>query len=264
MSSSKCKTLIGSFYGHVIIHDEKSTRTNETHLNQLKNFFEDVNCKYRLACSKLKNLLQPILNQDYVMEIDDQFQSILTNTPTNSKLKSEKLSKITSCYDEAILYKYQLNILRNIFTRFPTLDSKIIHYCNETTNSSSDICSEKLVMLSESIFDLLWNSKDLSNIEISEETCRQLFYGFCLTENLQMQMLVINFIINFCSKQVYWGTFIAKLLMDLYSANKRNKTYSDDRVFILLCYMGSRSSCRSSLFDALLMQMTDLICKLTF
>lgn len=73
MSTTRCRIPVGYFYGHLIVLPEEgapdqaqsssSTIVNdlENQLNVLSMLLEDVNCRYSLACSKLKDLLHPLL-----------------------------------------------------------------------------------------------------------------------------------------------------------------------------------------------------------
>lgn len=76
MSTARCRIPMGYFYGHmVVVPDEVSpeqahelvhvaTPDWDRQLSVLSKLFEDVSCRYSLACSKLKELLHPYLISD--------------------------------------------------------------------------------------------------------------------------------------------------------------------------------------------------------
>lgn len=76
MSTARCRIPMGYFYGHmVVLPDEVSpeqardipsamTSDLDRQLSVLGKLFEDVSCRYSLACSKLKELLHPYLISD--------------------------------------------------------------------------------------------------------------------------------------------------------------------------------------------------------
>lgn len=76
MSTSRCRIPTGYFYGHLVILPEDIppeqsvelqnilTTDLDKHLTVLSKLYEDVSCRYSLACSKLKDLLHPYLMSD--------------------------------------------------------------------------------------------------------------------------------------------------------------------------------------------------------
>lgn len=76
MSTAKCRIPLGNFYGHMVILPEmlsseqlkcissQSTNDLNNQLNVLNMLFEDISCRFSLACSKLKDLLHPLFMSD--------------------------------------------------------------------------------------------------------------------------------------------------------------------------------------------------------
>lgn len=80
MSTTRCKIPIGYFYGHINVPPEGAeasatvdpsqndpsllASSDSGQLNVLSMLMEDINCRYSLACSKLKDLLHPLLTSN--------------------------------------------------------------------------------------------------------------------------------------------------------------------------------------------------------
>lgn len=76
MTTARCRIPIGYFYGHIVVlpenipHDLIPNNNNiactdiDKQLIILSKVFEDISCRYSLACSKLKELLRPFLVAD--------------------------------------------------------------------------------------------------------------------------------------------------------------------------------------------------------
>ncbi len=83
MGTTKCRIPLGMFYGHstILPSDLRSnspesissvpgdvtvlTPTNvQGHLSVLSYLVEDIGCRYQLACTKLRRLLEPLMKPD--------------------------------------------------------------------------------------------------------------------------------------------------------------------------------------------------------
>lgn len=71
MSTTRCRIPLGYFYGHVVVLPEEvptdiyiKPTDYEKQLGILSKLLEDISCRYSLACSKLKDYLQPFLVAD--------------------------------------------------------------------------------------------------------------------------------------------------------------------------------------------------------
>nr|CAD7460369.1 unnamed protein product [Timema tahoe] len=76
MSTTRCKIPIGLFYGHIVVLRGEGNPTDvqeaqggfetniQTQLLVLSALLEDIHCRYNLSCSKLQELLAPLLTSE--------------------------------------------------------------------------------------------------------------------------------------------------------------------------------------------------------
>lgn len=109
MSTIRCRIPLGYFYGHLLILPEEvpsdladNTQTLactdlEKQLNILSKLFEDISCRYSLACSKLKELLHPFLVADMKNAVHlATYMNILKDR--NLNFNNSENNKIFSAY----------------------------------------------------------------------------------------------------------------------------------------------------------------------
>lgn len=109
MSTIRCRIPLGYFYGHLLVLPEEvpselaedipnlSCTDLEKQINILSKLFEDISCRYSLACSKLKELLQPFLVADMKNAIHlATYMNILKDR--NMNVNNAENSKIFSAY----------------------------------------------------------------------------------------------------------------------------------------------------------------------
>lgn len=161
MTTSRCKIPIGSFFGHAIILEKdsyadpackyiKSKNPNiPAQLKVLNTLFEDVNCRYSLANSKLMEFLEPILKSE--TSNIAHIQAYLNKSKETDENNPEH-AKILSTYEECITFQHQLNIIRNVIQR---LESTSDLPKLEKTVTLSTICLDKLRVLSECFVEVL-------------------------------------------------------------------------------------------------------------
>ncbi|KAK5648597.1 hypothetical protein RI129_003489 [Pyrocoelia pectoralis] len=255
MTTTRCRIPVGYFYGHLIvlpeeisfdqIHSPLAITTDlDNQLNVLSMLLEDVNCRYSLACSKLKDLLHPFLtsgvtNASHLSAYMNIMKESVTNT-TNCEN-----SKVFAAYQEAITYQRQLNTVRNVMRRI----ENGLNNSEATVESLSDVCVDKLRCIVESLLDALLSVDTTSVINL--ESCHKLFQGLCVSQGSRIQFLAATVLVRSCGKQPYWGTFLAETLREMYSSSY-NAKFPQDRVFVLLAFLGRKSLERSSVLDATL------------
>lgn len=101
MTTTRCRIPIGNFYGHIIVLPDEippdgdplttpclGASDIESQMNVLAVLLEDVSCRYSLACSRLKDLLHPLLTSDipnsvhmaaYMNIVRDTMNNVTTN-----------------------------------------------------------------------------------------------------------------------------------------------------------------------------------------
>jgi len=115
MGTTKCRIPLGMFYGHstILPSDLRSTEGNmpadvavlspanvQAHLSVLSYLVEDIGCRYQLACTKLRRLLEPLMKPD-ISPLDHMSYYLPKGKERN------KLGLNTSS-DQAVLSSYQV------------------------------------------------------------------------------------------------------------------------------------------------------------
>lgn len=140
---------------------------------------EDVQCRYSLACSRLREQLTPFLmsevsNVDHMNHYLNKGKSKTTPTEAESQ-KIHNLYKVTElslssiriifnisylsnsyCYDfqDCITYQHQMNLIRNVMNRLCTPSAKI-ELISDMNSLLASACTDKLRNLTEALLDLL-------------------------------------------------------------------------------------------------------------
>ncbi|XP_054283105.1 baculoviral IAP repeat-containing protein 6 [Macrosteles quadrilineatus] len=272
MNTTKCKIPIGCFYGHLIVlpGDDYAEKNNQVpqstniqnQLSVLSALFEDIQCRYSLACSKLQDLLSPLLTAE-IANVSHMHHYLRRG----SELLKPSTSKITTAYQECITYQHQLNSVRSVMRRLGSSSEP-----PDPNNALTTACTDKLRVLGENLLDLLLflvydavcMPKSVCG-RLDQSMCEQLFHWLCVGEETRTQLATCTLLVRICGLQPWWGDFLVSTLTNLYSSNQVN-IFPQDRVFILLVYLGRKSLCggasRSTVIDSvlktLLMQLTPL------
>ncbi|CAG9860383.1 unnamed protein product [Phyllotreta striolata] len=262
MSTVRCRIPLGYFYGHISMMPEEpqqpvaqtSTTTDlDKQLGILSKLFEDISCRYSLACSKLKELLQPFIISDMKNAAHlVTYMNILKDRSTN--VNNVEHSKIFGAYQETIRYQYQLNIIRSVMLR---IEGNISYKENQL---DSEISTDKLTSIAEGLLEVLL-SIDSTN-EMSNEVCQQFFKGLCMTQSSRLQLLAAIFLEKNCGKSPFWGDFLADTLAENFSTSCILR-FPQDRLFILLSYLSRKSSEKSAVIDAALRIVHDTLSPLS-
>lgn len=129
---------------------------------------------------------------------------------------------------------------------------------NQTTNLNNlnSACTDKLRCIVEALLDALLSIDTMPTINL--ETCRKLFQGLCVAQGSRIQFLAATMLVRSCGKQSYWGGFLAETLKEMYSSSYTCK-FPQDRVFVLLAFLGRKSLERSSVLDATLRVIAEVL-----
>lgn len=259
MSTVRCRIPLGYFYGHItMMHEEpfplvaqtsSATTDLDKQLGILAKLFEDISCRYSLACSKLKELLQPFIVSDMKNAAHlATYMNILKDRSAN--VSNIEHTKIFSVYQETIRYQYQLNIIRNVMSR---IEGNI---STTETQLSCEISTDKLTSIAEGLLEVLLSID--STTEMSNEACQQFFKGLCMTQSSRLQLLAAIFLEKYCGKTMFWGDFLADTLAENFSTSCILR-FPQDRLFILLSYLSRKSSEKSAVIDAALRVVHDTL-----
>lgn len=174
MGTTKCRIPLGMFYGHTTIlssdlrasSDSASVPNDvtvltptsvQTHLSVLSYLIEDIGCRYQLACTKLRRLLESLMKPD--MSPLDHMSHYLPKGKERNKLgmQGSQDQAVVSSYQECITLQQQLNVatngmkrLQRFMTQYPTDVSAL-----NPRRNLPDICTDKVHVLTELLIESL-------------------------------------------------------------------------------------------------------------
>lgn len=264
MTTIKCKIPIGSFFGHTMILPGECGPENalipmlsdsslQAQISVLGSLLEDIHCRYALACSRLRELLSPLLQAEtpnaahmycYLQRARDMDRQISFNLDTSNQ-------KVFSAYQECITFQHQLNVVRSVMARLEAAcssgtDHRIQDFnCHQYFVKAS---TDKLRVLGEGLLDVLLylGSMPLYSFSFQEfscldrSVCENLFYWLCVGQDTRMQLSSATLLVRLCGSQPWWGQFLAETVANLFSSNN-SSVFPQDRVFIILAYLGRKS-----------------------
>ncbi|XP_060536619.1 baculoviral IAP repeat-containing protein 6 [Cylas formicarius] len=247
MSTTRCRIPLGYFYGHVVVLPEEvphdvfvELADVEKQVAILSKLLEDISCRYSLACSKLKNLLQPFLVADIKNAMHlSAYMNILKDKSLN--VTNAEHSQIFSVYQETLTYQHQLNTIRHVMTR---LEGSVLPSGNAVSNY---VASDKLVTVAEGLLEVLLSVDTLPVVDSA--LCQQLFEGLCVSQSPRLQVLSALFLEKSCGSSVFWGNFLSDTLVRMFSTSYTS-VFPQDRLFILLAYLSRKSNERSAIIDS--------------
>ncbi|XP_050306481.1 baculoviral IAP repeat-containing protein 6 isoform X2 [Anthonomus grandis grandis] len=250
MSTTRCRIPLGYFYGHVVVLPEENPNEAyvkpdyEKQLNVLSKLLEDIGCRYSLACSKLKDYLQPFLIADMKNTSHlSTYINILKDKSCN--VSNAEHNKIFTAYQETLTYQHQLNTIRNVMSRIEAS----IYPCEDPTKTAPavPILTDKLCNVAEGLLEVLLSLD--SSCELTQETCERFFQGLCVSQSSRLQLLAAVFLEKCCGSGPFWGTFLADTLVNLFKTSCA-AIFPQDRLFVLLIYLSRKSPERSAVIDA--------------
>ncbi|XP_069689782.1 baculoviral IAP repeat-containing protein 6 isoform X2 [Periplaneta americana] len=288
MSTTRCKIPVGSFYGHIVIlpgecYSEKSevqglSETNiQAQLTVLSALFEDIHCRYSLACAKLHEFLTPLLTSE-IPNVVHMHHYLQKGRDIEKYYPSPEGQKILSAYQECVTFQHQLNLVRNVMRRLESAQGKVhsLPDLTDTQRMLSEACTDKLRVLGEGLLDILlylvYEIGPVPRLPASlyqtfdQNVCEHLFHCLCVKEDTHIQLSACTLLVRMCGLQPWWGDFLANTLTRLYSS-QNTSIFPQDRVFILLTYLGRKSlaggATRCSVLDSVLGTLTRLLSPLT-
>lgn len=160
------------------------------------------------------------------------------------------------------MYQRQLNIVQGVTRRIENYLGNVSPSVAARSKTFSDSCTDKLRAISESLLDILLSLPIDIPYSIDRESCQKLFQGLCVTQGPRVQMLTATLLVRACGKQAYWGDFIADTLAQMFSSNYTLQ-FPQDRVFVLLAYLGRKSPERGIILDATLRVLASVLVPLS-
>ncbi|XP_049817886.1 baculoviral IAP repeat-containing protein 6 isoform X3 [Aethina tumida] len=259
MSTTRCRIPAGYFYGHFIVlpeqvppnlsHEMKDVTTKELEkqLAVLSNLLEDINCRYSLACSKLKDLLQPYIVSD-LKNAENLFTYINVMKDVHVSMNTTEHGKIFSSYQDAINFQLQLNTVKNVMLRIEDSLNRVPH-THQTVTGVAGCSTDKLRSIAEGIVEVLLSVDVVPSL--SQHRCQQLFNGLCVSQTSRLQLLTALFLDKSCGRNPFWGNFLADTIYTMFATSYPEK-FPQDRLFVLLNFLSRRTPERSSVIDSAL------------
>ncbi|KAG1667328.1 Baculoviral IAP repeat-containing protein 6 [Nymphon striatum] len=277
MNTTRCRIPIGYFYGHTYIlpWEQRRYQAVDKVENNVKHFAsfsasevsqvpqiqaqitmlnalqEDIQCRYSLACNKLQTLLQPYVYQESGNSGHTFFH--LQNSRFKHKHTSSEDLKIHNVYDECMQLQKQLNLVCQAIVRLqpPVIPKNLPEFKSYNHNCSvQNVCSDKLRVIADCLLDSLVGLTCSTafirqlpcslNQTFDRQTCSSLFFNLCMNTSCPTQLNAITLLVRTCAVQQWWGDFLASTFQSLYMSNNNN-IFPQDRVFILLTYLGQKS-----------------------
>ncbi|XP_022103700.1 LOW QUALITY PROTEIN: baculoviral IAP repeat-containing protein 6-like [Acanthaster planci] len=257
----RSKIPLGVFYGHTYVFpfengqqqfpdasEDSLAEASRHHLIQREQFLtmalavqEDIHCRYSLACSRLRRLLQAA------------DMSPLTHAPFPPQVREERREssrEVRQSYEECIQLQTQLNAVQRTITRLqhdeevgaerqkPDLGSPV---------AIKEASVDQLRLLSEYLLDTLLSLTNTGTTlpvslqkMLQETACKALFKNLCVMGTPSLRLRTGTLLVRVCSSQPWWGEFLASSLQEFFSS-EQTAVFPQDRVFILLAYLGQKS-----------------------
>ncbi|KAG8233771.1 hypothetical protein J437_LFUL003842, partial [Ladona fulva] len=252
MSTTRCKIPVGFFYGHIVgdsflEKNDSDVLTEEkikAQLAVLSLLFDDIHCRYSLACARLQDLLDPILASEAPNVVHMHSYLQMKKDHERGSPPSDETKKVTSAYQECVSFQHQLNLVRSVVRR---LESTLGIYPDERPLHTF---TDKLRVLAECLLDtLLGLTHEFGPGPklpaafyklFDERLCETLFHCLCVTEDGRMQLATSHLLMKMCGMQPWWGEFLAQTLTKLYSS-RQTFIFPMDRVFMLIMHLGRKS-----------------------
>ncbi|XP_033629629.1 baculoviral IAP repeat-containing protein 6-like isoform X3 [Asterias rubens] len=256
----RSKIPLGVFYGHTYIYPFENSQQRmpdsddiaaasrlqalqqKQYLNMALAVQEDIQCRYSLACSRLQQLLQ---------SVGSWFPQGSSFSSQFKEDRSDSSQEVRHAYEECVQLQTQLNaVQRTIFRLQQGSETAERQKVNSNEAASSDIKeapTDQLRLLCEYLLDTLLSLTNttgmlppsLQNV-LKEKACKALFKNLCVMGTPSLRLRTGTLLVRVCSNQPWWGGFLASSLQEFFSS-EQTAVFPQDRVFILLAYLGQKS-----------------------
>lgn len=271
-TSSQCRIPVGAFYGHTLILPWQlqgslpppgivNKLSAQTQLTVLSSVVEDIGCRYSLACSKLRSLLNPLLMSP-TAPTGPNSSSGLSEPPSIGSRDADLERKITQAYQECMLEQQHLNLVVSVMRRLQRVGGSgegIAGQFSPTSSASRDskqqfvtaanCASDKLATLMQYLLNcLLTLSLPIPSMSVPHnlmewcgpEQARVLVEQVCVRGPKGAQVGVASLLARLCAGQPWWGDFLASTMITLFSSSN-TLHFPATRVFALLTFLGQKS-----------------------
>ncbi|CAD5121553.1 DgyrCDS10052 [Dimorphilus gyrociliatus] len=216
---------LGHFFGYSIIENETVAMHR---LNSLVSHYEDVHCKYSLACHKLSSNLHSLSGID------------------ESEKDKKAVKILKDSYYTCLQLQLQLSFIHRSMNRFRRL---LGQNCEE-----EEIPTDKLMVISECLLSTLLcltvcssGTADTNAIgnALTPSVCHNLLQSLCVKGTPKMQVLTGIFLVRVHGTQSWWGTFVGNSICDLFAYPNCN-FIPKQRLLSLFTILGHKTICSAS------------------
>ncbi|KAK7067356.1 hypothetical protein SK128_014936 [Halocaridina rubra] len=272
-TSSQCRIPVGAFFGHTLIlpWQMKPGHSNlgvvskvsaQTQLTVLGSVVEDIGCRYSLACSKLRSLLNPLLMSPTAPSGPLHTSGNHSESHSGGSRDADLERRIIQAYQECILEQQHLNLVVSVMRRLQrfagTGESTLPSFSHTSTASGSKhqqfltaakSASDKLAILMQYLLNcLLTLSLPIPSMSVPHnlvewcgpEQAKLLVEQVCLRGPKGAQVGVASLLARLCAGQPWWGDFLANTMITLFSSSN-TLHFPATRVFALLTFLGQKS-----------------------
>ncbi|XP_064112985.1 baculoviral IAP repeat-containing protein 6-like isoform X2 [Macrobrachium nipponense] len=273
-TSSQCRIPVGAFYGHTLILPWQmqpsqpqlgvvNKITAQTQLTVLGSVVEDIGCRYSLACSKLRSLLNPLLMSPTAPSGPSSASSGHAEMPSVGVRDADLERRIIQAYQECMLEQQHLNLVVSVMRRLQRFGGmsgeNVMNSYSLKTNLNSDSkqqflaaaksASDKLAILMQYLLNcLLTLSLPIPSMSVPHnlmewcgpEQAKVLVEQVCLRGPKGAQVGVASLLARLCAGQQWWGDFLANTMITLFSSSN-TLHFPATRVFALLTFLGQKS-----------------------
>lgn len=216
---------LGHFFGYSVIENENAAMHR---LNTLMAHYEDVHCKYSLACHKLASNLHSLSGID------------------ESEKDKKAVKILKDSYYACLQLQLQLSFIHRSMNRFRRL---LGQSCEE-----EETPTDKLMVIAECLLSTLLcltvcssGTADTTAIgnALTPSVCHNLLQSLCVKGTPKMQVLTGVFLVRVHGTQSWWGTFVGNSICDLFAYPNCN-FIPKQRILSLFTILGHKTICSAS------------------
>ncbi|CAG0888382.1 unnamed protein product [Cyprideis torosa] len=266
ISSSRARIPVGTYWGHLASAPwtEGGMRPSKSLLDSFKALLEDVTYRYSMSTTRLRSLLEPLLDSSGPSLSHQVAAKIPAFRYKNEQFFTTTEKQVEENYLDCLALREQKNIIQQIIKRFrksmgkgPVLPSWAFEEPRPDllTAAIGRASTDKLRVISELLLSVLTGllpfcapNPALSTLQLvtcypdalTVGLCSDLFVRYCVRGSRHEQATITIFLLTFASKQPWWPEFISSALVRLFSSQP-GTTCAQDRLFAFLLFLGQRS-----------------------
>ncbi|XP_048586023.1 baculoviral IAP repeat-containing protein 6 isoform X2 [Nematostella vectensis] len=241
-SNAKVKMKIGEFYGRPVTPRQSDVlgEPKGQRLELLSNLYEEVYCHYSLACHHLTTLLQDVVEPTKVQKVYQQCRNLQLQLNFIQKavdrVRGTTPRDDTDSFDKLRVICTHLADTLVALTAIRPPDKGFL-----VTTTPPNINYQRLPVL-------------------LPEVCEVLFRNLCIHANPTLRLRVAALLLHASGEQSWWGSFIAKIMMEFFSTSQQS-VFPQEKVFMVLAVLAQHSPDVTSTVESLLTLLDNVLSK---